>query len=72
MGPWRFMHEQMQPLADITRREIRYIGRAESASPATGSGKRHQQEQHEIIDDALTQGPLSQTRRVRLVAKRKK
>jgi 2-oxoglutarate dehydrogenase E1 component len=72
MGPWRYMHEQMQPLADASRREIRYVGRAESASPATGSGKRHQQEQHEIIDDALTPGPLSQTKRVRLVAKRKK
>jgi 2-oxoglutarate dehydrogenase E1 component len=72
MGPWRYMHEQMQPQADQTRREIRYVGRAESASPATGSGKRHQQEQHEIIDDALTPGPLSQTKRVRLVAKRKK
>ena len=72
MGPWRHMHEQMQPLAEPTRREIRYVGRAESASPATGSGKRHQQEQHEIVDDALTPGPLSQTKRVRLVAKRKK
>ncbi len=72
MGPWRYMHEQMQPQADQTRREIRYVGRAESASPATGSGKRHQQEQHEIVDDALTPGPLSQTKRVRLVAKRKK
>ncbi|MFY9723843.1 MAG: multifunctional oxoglutarate decarboxylase/oxoglutarate dehydrogenase thiamine pyrophosphate-binding subunit/dihydrolipoyllysine-residue succinyltransferase subunit [Bryobacteraceae bacterium] len=72
MGPWRYMREQMQPLADSTRREIRYVGRAESASPATGSGKRHQQEQHEIVDDALTPGPLSQTKRVRLVAKRKK
>ena len=72
MGPWRYMREQMQPLADSTRREIRYVGRAESASPATGSGKRHQQEQHEIIDDALTPGAISQTKRVRLVAKRKK
>ncbi len=72
MGAWRHMHEQMQPLAEPTRREIRYVGRAESASPATGSGKRHQQEQHEIVDDALTPGAISQTKRVRLVAKRKK
>jgi 2-oxoglutarate dehydrogenase E1 component len=72
MGPWRNMREQMHPLVDLTHRDIRYIGRSESASPATGSGKRHQQEQHEIVDDALTPGAISQTKRVRLVAKRKK
>jgi 2-oxoglutarate dehydrogenase E1 component len=72
MGPWRFIHEQMQPLLESTRREVRYVGRSESASPATGSGKRHQQEQREIVDDALTPGAISQTKRVRLVAKRKK
>jgi len=72
MGPWRYIREQMQPLVEGTRREIRYVGRSESASPASGSGKRHQQEQHEIVDDALTPGAISQTKRVRLVAKRKK
>jgi hypothetical protein len=48
------------------------VGRSESASPATGSGKRHQQEQAEIINDALTPGAISQTRKVRVVARRKK
>jgi 2-oxoglutarate dehydrogenase E1 component len=72
MGAWRFMRESIQPLLDGTRREIRYVGRPESASPATGSGKRHQQEQAEIVGDALTLGAISQTRRVRLVARRKK
>jgi 2-oxoglutarate dehydrogenase E1 component len=72
MGPWRFMREQFEPLLDSTSREIRYVGRPESASPATGSGKRHQQEQAEIINDALTPGAISETRKVRVVAKRKK
>jgi 2-oxoglutarate dehydrogenase E1 component len=72
MGPWRHIREQMQPLIAATRREVRYLGRPESASPATGSGKRHQQEQHEIVDDALAPGAISQTKRVRLVAKRKR
>jgi len=72
MGAWRFIRENMQPLLESTHREIRYVGRSESASPATGSGKRHQQEQLEIVADALTPGAISQTRRVRLVAKRKK
>jgi 2-oxoglutarate dehydrogenase E1 component len=71
MGPWRFMREQIQPLLDATQREVRYIGRPESASPATGSGKRHQQEQAEIVNDALTPGPLTETRRVRVVSRRK-
>ena len=72
MGPWRFVREQIQPLLDATRRELRYVGRPESASPATGSGKRHQQEQAEIVNDALTPGAISQTKRVRVVARRKK
>jgi 2-oxoglutarate dehydrogenase E1 component len=70
MGAWRFMSEQFQNV--LERRDIRYVGRPESASPATGSSKRHQQEQSEILNDALTPGAISQTRRVRLVARRKK
>jgi 2-oxoglutarate dehydrogenase E1 component len=72
MGAWHFIHDQIEPLLESTQREVRYVGRPESASPATGSGKRHQQEQAEIVNDALTPGAISQTKRVRLVARRKK
>ncbi len=72
MGPWRFLREWLDPVLEPTHRETRYVGRPESASPATGSGKRHQQEQAEIVNDALTPGAISETRRVRLVARRKK
>ena len=72
MGAWRFVREQMQPLLDSTGRELRYVGRPESASPATGSGKRHQQEQAEIVNDALTPGAISQTHKVRVITRRKK
>jgi multifunctional 2-oxoglutarate metabolism enzyme len=72
MGGWRVLRECIQPLLDASRREVRYVGRPESASPATGSAKRHQQELAEILNDALTPGAISQTRRVRLVARRKK
>jgi 2-oxoglutarate dehydrogenase E1 component len=72
MGAWRFMREFLQPLVDSTHREIRYVGRPESASPATGSGKRHQQEQAEIANDALAPGPISETGKVRIVARRQK
>ncbi len=69
MGPWRFMREHLEPLIDATGREVLYIGRPESASPATGSGKRHQQEQAEILNDALTPGKVAETRRVRLISR---
>ncbi|HUI82322.1 MAG TPA: hypothetical protein VLY24_30575, partial [Bryobacteraceae bacterium] len=72
MGARRFIEEQLEPLLEAPRRDLRYVGRPESASPATGSGKRHQQEQSEIVTDALTPGTISQTQRVRVVARRKK
>jgi multifunctional 2-oxoglutarate metabolism enzyme len=72
MGPWRFVSEQIQPLLNPSRRELRFVGRPESASPAGGSGKRHQQEQNEIVTDALAEGSVTRARKVRLVARRKK
>jgi 2-oxoglutarate dehydrogenase E1 component len=71
MGAWRFLREQIQPLLDGSGRELRYVGRSESASPATGSMKRHQQEQAEILDDALTIGAVAGKGKVRLVSRRK-
>jgi 2-oxoglutarate decarboxylase len=71
MGAWRFISEQIQPLLDPSGRELRYVGRPESASPATGSLTRHQQEQAEIVSDAFTSGSVTRTRRVRLVSRRK-
>ena len=72
MGAWHFIEEQLQPLVEGGQREVRYVGRPESASPATGSGKRHRQEQAEILNDALTPGAISQPKPVRLVARRKR
>jgi 2-oxoglutarate dehydrogenase E1 component len=72
MGAWRVVRENIQPLLDATNREVRYVGRPESASPATGSGKRHQEEQAAIVNDALTPGAISATRKVRVIARRKK
>ena len=72
MGAWHFIEEQLQPLVEGGQREVRYVGRPESASPATGSGKRHRQEQAEILNDALTPGAISEPKPVRLVARRKR
>ena len=56
MRAWHFIQDKMQAVLDPAGREIRYIGRPESASPVTGSGKRHQAEQAAITEDALTRG----------------
>jgi 2-oxoglutarate dehydrogenase E1 component len=53
MGAWRVMRECFDPLLRATGREPRYVGRPESASPATGSAKRHRQEAEEIVAEAL-------------------
>ncbi len=53
MGPWHFMRDNFEPLLAPSGRQLRYIGRPESASPATGSGKRHQQEQSAIVEESL-------------------
>ena len=70
MGPWRFVRERIQSLLNPTGRELSYIGRAESASPATGSYKRHQVEQAEVIEGALTVGGVAQRGRARVVGRR--
>ena len=69
MGAWRYIQEQAGPVLESPKRSIRYVGRAESASPAAGSLKRHQQEQAEILEEAFTPGAVA--RRVRLVPRRK-
>jgi 2-oxoglutarate decarboxylase len=54
MGAWRFVQEQIQPVLEPSGRAIRYVGRAASASPATGSLKRHQQEVAELLEGAFS------------------
>ncbi len=71
MGPWRFMNDQLQPLLDSSKRTLRYIGRAESASPSPGSLKRHLQEQSDIVEESFAAAPLPRKTR-RLVPKKKK
>ena len=56
MGAWNFLDRRIEgALSDIDHRCKRplYIGRPDSAATATGSLKRHNKEQAEIIDQAL-------------------
>ncbi|MFN0104610.1 MAG: hypothetical protein ACKV2U_21295 [Bryobacteraceae bacterium] len=71
MGAWRFVREHIQPMLDPARRSLRYIGRAESASPAPGSLKRHQAEQAEILAESFSTD-VTPRAKTRLVVRRKR
>jgi 2-oxoglutarate dehydrogenase E1 component len=51
-GPWTFMSARLEPMLPETS-VLKYVGRAESASPATGSHKLHEEEERELIARAL-------------------
>ena len=53
MGAWRFVQEQLQPVLDESGRVLHYAGRAASASTASGSLKRHQQEHADLVEEAF-------------------
>jgi 2-oxoglutarate dehydrogenase E1 component len=73
MGPWRFIHENLQPLLDVTRRTLFYAGRPEGASPSAGSLKRHEQEHSDLVSDSFAARPVARRpKRVRAVPKQKK
>ena len=52
MGGWTFVRERLESLLTGSA-ELRYIGRAASASPATGSYGVHQKEQAALVSEAL-------------------
>jgi 2-oxoglutarate dehydrogenase E1 component len=48
MGAWSYMLRQVKEV------KLTYVGRPESASPATGSHHQHEREQQEILRRAFT------------------
>ncbi len=57
MGAWNFLDRRIEgTLTAIKHKSARpvYVGRPAAASPATGSYKRHNEEQAKLIADALT------------------
>jgi 2-oxoglutarate dehydrogenase E1 component len=52
MGGWYFVEPRLEKLIERCDRP-RYVGRAASASPATGSYTIHQLEQSQLVEDAL-------------------
>ena len=56
MGAWSFIDRRVESILtelDLPAKRPRYIGRPASASPATGSSKRHHEEQTTLINKAL-------------------
>ncbi|MGH2755901.1 MAG: multifunctional oxoglutarate decarboxylase/oxoglutarate dehydrogenase thiamine pyrophosphate-binding subunit/dihydrolipoyllysine-residue succinyltransferase subunit [Actinomycetota bacterium] len=55
MGAWAFVHSKMAAGGPTTDgHALTHVARHESASPATGSQKIHEQEQNELVEKALS------------------
>jgi 2-oxoglutarate dehydrogenase E1 component len=57
MGYWFFVDRRIEDCltaAEIKAKRPVYVGRLEAASPATGMLKRHNREQAQLVDEALT------------------
>ena len=52
MGAWPFAHQRLHKLLRSDY-QLRHVSRPESGSPATGSGTVHEQEQRQLLDQAL-------------------
>ena len=60
MGAWFFTRERVEEVLEnigAANPRISYVGRPESASPASGSFRRHVIEQEKLVDEALTLPP---------------
>jgi len=51
-GAWTFMSDRLEPMLPEAA-VLSYVGRAEAASPATGSHKLHEEEERELVARAL-------------------
>jgi 2-oxoglutarate dehydrogenase E1 component len=71
MGPWRFVQDHIDPILEVSNRQIYYVGRLASASPATGSPKRHAFEQNEILERSFAEETFSQNKKAKPLVRRK-
>lgn len=58
MGPWSYIHSFIVE-NDLKQRPIKYVGRARSASPATGSYAFHKKEYSAIMNEIFDKKPPS-------------
>ena len=71
MGAYLFVKDKMEPVLAPSHRVLHYAGRPEAASPATGSAKRHAEEQSNVIEDAFTPVQSVKVKRFKVVPKRR-
>jgi 2-oxoglutarate dehydrogenase E1 component len=71
MGAWIYMKSQLMALLEPSKRFVNYVGRPESAATSSGSLKRHEQEQAQVVEDAFAPTAVSRKPR-RMKAVRKK
>ncbi|MBV9404376.1 MAG: multifunctional oxoglutarate decarboxylase/oxoglutarate dehydrogenase thiamine pyrophosphate-binding subunit/dihydrolipoyllysine-residue succinyltransferase subunit [Acidobacteriaceae bacterium] len=76
MGAWFFVEEQMQSIINPNdtapaRRQLRYIGRPNAASPAPGAHKVHHDQQVALINAAFAATPAVVRKAHRLVRKKR-
>jgi 2-oxoglutarate dehydrogenase E1 component len=57
-GAWRYLLEPLMSLRTrhVPHAKLAYVGRPESASPATGFLKTHQFEQQQLVEEAFAKG----------------
>lgn len=55
-GAWRFLLEPLMELVQDRGARLKYVGRPESASPATGFLSTHQYEQKLLVEEAFSRG----------------
>jgi 2-oxoglutarate dehydrogenase E1 component len=53
MGAWPFLHDRLEQLMGPGQK-LRYVGRPVSAAPATGSHHRHEEQQHALVQAAIS------------------
>jgi 2-oxoglutarate dehydrogenase E1 component len=62
MGGWSFAQERIRRVLPASR-SLRYVGRRESASPATGSFRIHEEEEAELLREAFARTPRPRVER---------
>ena len=58
MGAWSYVSDRIARVLPEGK-SLRYVGRRESASPATGSYRLHEEEQAEFVREAFAQKPMA-------------
>jgi 2-oxoglutarate dehydrogenase E1 component len=58
MGAWSYVYDRITRVLPESR-SLRYVGRPESASPATGSYRLHEEEQAEFVRESFAAKPMA-------------